>query len=255
VIDPIGQERCINLAENAADIQAAIERHRDVRLVVIDPVSAYLGDAKSHDNASIRGLLTPYVRMAQDKNLAIILITHLNKTQGQDAISRFIGSIGMVAAARAAYMVIRQPDNEETRLFLPVKNNLGNDRTGISFVVEGVTLDNGIETSRICWRDFNISIKADAVLNGESATPRNAHAKEVAMDFLRDALAEGERSAGELSQEAEEEGISKSALNRARKDLNIQTRKQGKGAWMWRLPPENLLPTHYADLPNDFDIS
>jgi hypothetical protein len=56
-------------------------------------------------------------------------------------------------------------------------------------------------------------------------------------------LAEGEQAAGDLVTEAKQVGISKSALYRARKKLNIQTRKDGKKGWLWK----------QRDLPIDFD--
>ena len=65
------------------------------------------------------------------------------------------------------------------------------------------------------------------------------------MDFLQDALQVGERSAGELMQEAKDASISRSALTRARKQLEVVTRKQGKGAWLWSLPKEEDAPNHF----------
>ena len=37
---------------------------------------------------------------------------------------RVMGSLGSVAAARAAYLVAKDPEDETRRLFLPMKNDI-----------------------------------------------------------------------------------------------------------------------------------
>lgn len=61
--------------------------------------------------------------------------------------------------------------------------------------------------------------------------------REVAKDYLLDALANGPKAAAELKSQGEARAISASTLDRARKELGIVTAKQGK-IWFWSLPPE-----------------
>jgi len=61
--------------------------------------------------------------------------------------------------------------------------------------------------------------------------------REVAKDYLLDALANGPKAAAELKSQREARAISASTLDRARKELGIATVKQGK-IWFWSLPPE-----------------
>jgi RecA-family ATPase len=51
------------------------------RLIIIDPISAYLDGADSHNNASVRALLAPLSELAHTTGAAVILVTHLNKVQ------------------------------------------------------------------------------------------------------------------------------------------------------------------------------
>jgi hypothetical protein len=90
-------------------LEQEIKRCGDVGLVLIDPVSSYMGKVDSHKNTDVRGVLEPIGEMAERLRVAVLAITHLNKSDGK-AISRFIGSIAFVAAARAAFTVVRGPE-------------------------------------------------------------------------------------------------------------------------------------------------
>ncbi len=51
--------RHFNLEHDLPVLESAIEQCPGCRLVVLDPVSAYLGETDSHRNAEVRGLLAP----------------------------------------------------------------------------------------------------------------------------------------------------------------------------------------------------
>jgi hypothetical protein len=67
----------------------------DVRLIAIDPPTAFLGGANDHKNAELRGLLSPLKTFAQKHHVAIIFITHFNKPTAAktDALMRVMGSV------------------------------------------------------------------------------------------------------------------------------------------------------------------
>ncbi len=62
----------------------------------------------------------------KDHNVAIVIVSHLNKSPGTKASYRVTGSGAFVAAVRAAWLVVRDPDDEtrQQRLMLAVKGNL-----------------------------------------------------------------------------------------------------------------------------------
>jgi RecA-family ATPase len=72
---------------------------RDVGLVIIDPISAYLGDTDSHNNTDVRARLSPLAELAERYRVAIVCISHTNKSAGSSAIYRTSGSTAFVAAA------------------------------------------------------------------------------------------------------------------------------------------------------------
>jgi hypothetical protein len=226
------------------DIQALASKLVElgnVALVVIDPITAYLGDTDSHKNADVRGLLAPLSELASTHNTSIIGVSHLNKTAGSQALMRVTGSLAFVAAARAAYLVTTDPREKTRRLFLPMKNNLGPDATGLAFCIEGVTVSSAagdLATSRVVWESEPVSMTADEAIQAESGS-RNISAVETAKAWLQDALENGPIAKIELIDLAKEEGIANRTLQRASKMLNIQKEKKGMAdGWWWSLPPK-----------------
>ena len=125
---------------------------KDCDLVIIDPITAFMGNKlDTHKTSDVRGLLTKLSKIVSQNNCSVILLTHLNKNEGTNAINRFTGSQAFVAHARGAFLVIKDKENEKRRLFMQAKNNLSEDTSGFAFGVENVFLEEGIRTSKIVW--------------------------------------------------------------------------------------------------------
>ena len=78
------------------------------KIVVIDPIMAHLdGKVNSWRDQDIRGALTPLCKLADEIGVAVIVVRHLNKASGGQAIYRGGGSIGIIGAARCAYLVAK----------------------------------------------------------------------------------------------------------------------------------------------------
>src|SRR5260221_5467811 len=84
----IAFEGGFNLAEDLAKLSVLMDEIGDVRLVVIDPVSAYLGATDSHKNAEVRGMLAPLTTLAGNHSASIVLVSHLTKSQSANALMR-----------------------------------------------------------------------------------------------------------------------------------------------------------------------
>ena len=77
----------------------------------------------------------PLATLARERNLAVLVVSHFRKKEGA-AIHRTMGSLAFVAAARAAWVVRKDPADADKRLLLPIKNNLAPDVTGLAFTIE-----------------------------------------------------------------------------------------------------------------------
>jgi putative DNA primase/helicase len=205
----------------------------DVRLVVIDPISAYMGNVDSHKNTDVRAILTPIADFADACRVAILGVSHLNKSNAQEALQRVSGSLAFVAAARAALIVVKDRGNPARRLLLPLKNNLGRDTGGLAFAVQTEWLDSGIETSRIEWEPDPVMLTADEAMRVDT-DPERAGEREDAKRFLRELLKDGPVMATEAEREYQEAGFSEKTVKRAKKELGIISEKLPAG-WCWAL--------------------
>jgi putative DNA primase/helicase len=205
-------------------------------LVVIDPVSAYLDGADSNNNSDIRGLFAPLADLAAQHKIAIVLVSHLNKNSGGNALYRTMGSLAFTAAVRAAYIVTKDQHNPERRLLMPAKNNLAKDSTGLAYSV--ITAENGAPV--IVWESEAVTITADEALALPESSEQHT-ATDDAIDFLADFLSNGSAKASDIQKEARTLGISAKCLNRARTKLGIQSKKfDFAGGWVWSLSEDSL---------------
>ena len=229
------RKRGFSIVEDLPRLAAALREIEDVSLVIIDPITAYLGDTDSHRNAEVRAVLAPLAELVAEYRAAILAISHLRKSADGDAILRVSGSLAFVAAARAAYLVIRDPGNDRRRLFLPAKNNLGEDRTGYAYQIEAASLAGEIKTSRIVWAPESETITADEALSPRGTGPQPK--LDAAMDWLGELLAQGPLSQVEVQAAAGTAGHAWATVRRAANEIGVEKTKDGYGGgWVWSLP-------------------
>jgi len=224
--------RSFNLAIDIERLAAVVEDLGDVALIQIDPISAYLGGTDSHKNADVRALLSPLSDLAERLNVAIVVVTHLNKGSGA-AMYRSVGSIAFTAAARTAWAVTKDKDEPARRLMLPVKNNLGNDESGMAYRIETASNDAPV----VMWEPNPVHIDINEALSTESDDYRSE--REDAADWLEIELRGQPIPANQLQKMAGAAGHSWRTVKRAKKDLGVVSRKcTFEGGWLWYHPDD-----------------
>jgi hypothetical protein len=239
-----GAERSMNLKDDLERLEAKLAEIGNVVLIMIDPITAYLGDKiDSHQTTAVRNILEPLSRFAEKNEICILAITHPPKAMQQKAIQTFTGSLAFVAAARIALLAIEDVEDSdggpvERRLLLGVKNNLGPLPDGIGYSIQGATIGDGIETCHIEWDNDPVDITANEAIRAAKGTTSASKLQE-AEDFLNDCLKNGEPVAAEtVYAKAEQQGLSTRTLKRAKEKIGIISQKNGffGGGWTWKLP-------------------
>jgi len=219
------------LKTDLRELETMINDIKGISMIIIDPLSAYLSGVDSYKNTDVRSMLAPLSKLAERNDLAIVCVEHPPKSSNGRAINQVGGSIAFVAASRSAYLVSKDPEDEERRLFLKIKNNLSNYSGGISFTVESHKLHNGIEISKVVWGDESVKITADEVLAYYERTEFQ-HKKELRTKWIQEELADGPKNAAEVEKKALTQGITKKQFRNLRKGMGIESNKTAfKGGW------------------------
>jgi putative DNA primase/helicase len=212
-----------------------------VVLVIIDPISSYLGKTDSHKNAEVRGVLEPLSAMADRTGVAVLSVTHFSKAgsvNNAKALHRFIGSIAFVGAPRAAFIVIEDAEDKNRRLFLHAKNNLAEPAQGLAFGLRQTMIKEGLFASHVRWEVEPVTVTANEALAAEKEGTRTKKIEE-AKTFLKDILADGPVAQTQIEADAEDAGHSWATVRRAKKKLKLNVIREGFGPGSvsyWALP-------------------
>lgn len=207
-----------------------------IRLIVIDPLMAYLA-RNSHKDQDVRQALTPLAQLAQRHNIAVLIVRHLNKRTDASALHRGGGSIGIIGAARSGLLLGVDPDDPQKRILAVSKSNLAKTPNSLRLALCSVG-----DTAKIEWLG-ECNQDADQLVGPrESEEARSALAD--AGDFLRQALSDGALQQSKLLELANAEGIKPGTLKRAKRQLAIASIKLPgqRGEWTWALPGSTASP-------------
>jgi len=194
-------------------------------VVFIDPLVAYTGGKVDlHRANQVRALLRPLACLAEKYGCAIVTVRHLRKSRGGAAIYQGQGSIDITAACRSVLMV--GIDNGTT-VMAHAKCNLA---------PLGPSLSYKIEDSCFKWIGKVKTTAEDLAAEPDDSDTRRA--VDEAMDFLREALANGPVLSNDLEEQAAKLGISNRTLRRAKPRAGVKARQQG-GHWECYLMEES----------------
>jgi hypothetical protein len=236
--------RPVRIPDDLAAIESVISEH-GVVLVVIDVLMAYLnGDVNSHRDQDVRRALHPVATMAERTGCCVIVLRHLNKAPGLNAVYRGGGSIGIVGAARAGFMVGLDPsdDTGKRRVLAPVKCNLGAEPPALAY---RLVLDDLHGCARVIWD--GVSEHRASGLLAEPGDPEERTERDEAAAWLTGYLTDhgGEARAGDVFKAGRADGHAERTLKRARARAGVTSTPAGFGqGTVWRLAPSGPHPGH-----------
>lgn len=207
-------------------IEKAI-RENNARLMVIDPLQAFLGANVDMNRANeVRPIFRKLADIAQSTGCAIVMIGHLNKASGTQSTYRGLGSIDIAAVVRSILFVGKVKDDPTTRVIVHEKSSLAPPGQALAFSLG--------DQKGFRWIGA-YDISAEDLLAGGEGTKAELK-QEQAMKLIYELLSDGrEVSVAELNKEAIERGISERTVRMVRNSMKekLESERRGKDWWIW----------------------
>jgi hypothetical protein len=238
-----GKQRGFDISGDLPLLERAIERIGDVVLIIVDPLSAYMGKPTKTNtwrDSDVRATLEPLAEMAARRKIAVIGIMHFGKEAKQSALAGLLGSVAFGALARTAYVIVPEKDEQGrdtgARLFLVAKPGISKKTTGLSFyIVEDETGTEGIRAPRVKWENSDVPMTADDYLR-EAHKDQHTRACEI---FLTALLGRWRVPSDPLERWAKEQGFSERRIKKAKAALGVQVARDGeRQQWICSLPDD-----------------
>jgi hypothetical protein len=233
-----GTRRSLDLTSDVERLRRKMHELGDVRLIIVDPLSAYVGLASrmdSHKERDVRIALSPLESLIETERVAVLGIMHLNKNQMADAIFRISGSAAWAQVPRMIWAIARHHDDRDVRSFLNAKRNALADAD----VVEGEFCFR-IDSTAHCLTVVEDAQPGDvkealAAPSSDDAKDRRSKTKQ-AVDVLEALRADHLSFVPADDVMKEFPNISKSIWWRAREQAGVRSRKSpDDGRWVWLL--------------------
>ena len=230
VIMANGSETLPCLRVDVDAISAAAGRLGDCRLIVIDPVTAYLKGVDDNRNAALRGVLAPLKNLAERLGAAVVLVSHLTKGGSANGKHRVSGSIAYLGACRANFLFVPDPRDPACRRVLMLDNggNVAPLAPTLAYTIE----DQSGRGPQVVWSDEPVTVTVKEALRPglEIQARDDEHELGDCAEWLRETLAGGRVPAAELRHACQEAGFAWSTLHRVRLRIGAGTRREGFGA-------------------------
>lgn len=202
-------------------------RENNARLVIIDPLQAFLGANVDMNRANeVRPIFRRLAEVAQSTSCAIVMIGHLNKASGSQSTYRGLGSIDITAVVRSLLFIGKVRSDPTTRVIVHEKSSLAPPGQSLAFSL-------GDEKGFRWIGAYDISAE-DLLAGGEGS--KTELKQEQAVKLIEEFLSEGRKvSIAEINKEATERGISERTVRLARNSMGdkIASERQGKDWWIW----------------------
>ena len=188
--------------------KAIIENN--ARLVIIDPIQAYLGaDVDMNRANEVRPIFMRLGQVAQRTGCAILLIGHLNKAAGMQSLQRGLGSIDIAAAVRSVMFIGKLKHDPTMRILTHEKSSLAPPGVSLAFSLGD---EGGFRWVGEC------DITADEMLSG--IEPQRETKTQQAKDLICALLAGGKQVLSEdIDKAALERGIPGRTVRDAKREL------------------------------------
>lgn len=238
----------LDLSTDVDRVEKMLGQNPDVRLMIFDPVTSYVGEANVNRDSHVRPMLENLKDMAERTKVALLAITFFNKAPDMASVHRISGAGAWAQVPRACWAFVPAPlpegeelpenPEEHVHLMLKAKLNLVASAMGRTFRFKAVkvqTPDGPTEVARIDWSG-ETAVSLDSVLQKDKEKPGPAPVKtEAAETWIKENLTEP-TLAWQMYRNAEDAGHTHATMEEAKKRLRIKSEQKG-GKWWWYPAP------------------
>ena len=212
-------ERSVALDHDFPLLAALARSIPDLGLIIIDPVTNYLGGLKMNDEGEVRSLLTPLAKLAAELGVVIITVGHFNRRErGTEPLHRMMGAAAFSGVARAVYAF--GPDPEDSSKFAhvmtPVRCAVGEGealRYKTELISENCPDGPPLDIIRVVWTGKSSATAEDSV---DPPSAQEKSQERAAADLLKENLRDGPRPAKDCQEQLRSEGCDVEKLNMCR---------------------------------------
>jgi hypothetical protein len=226
---------CLDQQEHLEALRTFIVEHPEVKLVVIDPLSDFVGNCDIY-KPTVREITRPLKRIAEETGVAILLIHHTNKRIAETAIKAAAGSQQIMAAVSNAFLFAKHDDQF---LMLQVRNKSGT-RRNYKYRIVGKPWPDGFEPADAEEAEDGIgvvefvgktNVTADEILSQKLEKDESTVSK--VRRQVKELLKNGPKSSDECLRTLRAFGYDTNTINKASDQLGVKRDKK-----TWTPPPE-----------------
>jgi putative DNA primase/helicase len=239
VRDADGAVSLLTLEKDLDALEAAIETTGPA-LVVIDGLAGYLGNVKSHNDADVRRVLSPFAAVLGRTGTAGLGLMHPPKVTTN--LHYYAGgSVAFTAVPRVVLGVAPDPEDEHDNPRRFVAKLKGNLYGRVPTLAYRITAPTEAAVPHLEWEPEPVSVNIADVFAPPHESSEDRGSRHECETWLRHILADGPKPATEMETAAEAAGFKRHTLRRA-KERVCDSVKDGS-RWVWfLLPTETARP-------------
>lgn len=229
-----------SLPEDVPSLETALDELPDTKLIIIDPVMNHLGKIDALKDQDMRRALSPLAALAERRQVAIIVVTHFNKSTGGNILDKINGAVAMIGVCRMGWAFVDDENDPKQRLMAMAGTNIASEDTkALSYHFEAkevVHKAKTLHTAAMMWGDSKTVNIAEVMMANESPKDyKSLRAKK----WLPELFADGKPR---LSREVYRAGekltppIDVDSIKRVRKALGYGVKEDSSKSW-WIVPP------------------
>ena len=235
-------ERLFTLDSDMDRLRKLAKSIPDLGLIVIDPITNYLGNKKFIDEAEVRSVLTPLANLAKEQDAVAITVGHFNRRdKGTAPLHRNMGAAAFHGVARAVFAFGPDPDVESKYAHtMAASRGCGGEGATLKYHTELIPdrLANGEDTEiiKVIWDGKSDATAEDSV---DPVSTKEKSQEDEAAELLKGFLKDGMKPSADCTAFLKAEGYDLEKLNsrRVRKKAGAKSdRLHGDKFNSWYLP-------------------